>query len=46
MENEKTMTVVALQKRVKENICFLEDKTILVKTNQLIDEKFAGLYFI
>jgi hypothetical protein len=31
MENEKTMTVVALQKRVKENISFLENKTIFSK---------------
>jgi hypothetical protein len=31
MENKKTMTVVVLQKRVKENISFLENKTIFSK---------------
>jgi hypothetical protein len=31
MENKKTMTLFALQKRVKENISFLEDKTIFRK---------------
>jgi predicted rRNA methylase YqxC with S4 and FtsJ domains len=36
--NKKVMTVATLQKRVKENISFLEDKTILEKINQLIDE--------
>lgn len=38
MKNKKVMTVAAMQKRVKENISLLEDKTILEKINQLIDE--------
>lgn len=31
------MTTIALQKRVIENIVFVEDKTVLEKINQLID---------
>jgi len=38
VKNKKVMTVAAMQKRVKENISLLEDKTILEKINQLIDE--------
>jgi hypothetical protein len=32
------MTVAALQKRVKKNISWVEDKLVLEKINQLIDE--------
>lgn len=32
------MTIAALQKRVKDNISFLKDKSVLEKINQLIEE--------
>ena len=38
MENNRVMTTTALQKRVIKNIAFVEDKAILEKINQLIDQ--------
>jgi hypothetical protein len=34
------MTVLALQNRVKKNITLIEDKLVLEKINQLIDESY------
>lgn len=38
MENNRVMTVAALQKRVLKNITSVEDKAVLEKINQLIDQ--------
>lgn len=38
MGNNSVMTVATLQKRVINNIAFVEDKAILEKINQLIDQ--------
>lgn len=38
MINNIVMTILDLQKRVKKNISLIEDKLVLEKINQLIDE--------
>lgn len=38
MENNRVMTIAALQKRVQKNISSVEDKAVLEKINQLIDQ--------
>ena len=38
MKNKKVMTVATLQKRVKENISLINDKSVLETINQIIDE--------
>lgn len=38
MKNKKVMTVATLQKRVKENISLINDKSVLETINRIIDE--------
>lgn len=38
MKNKKVMTVAKLQKRVKENISLINDKSVLETINRIIDE--------
>lgn len=38
MENNRVMTIAALQKRVLKNITSVEDKAVLEKINELIDQ--------
>ena len=38
MKNNRVMTVANLQKRVKENISLIRDKSVLEAINRLIDE--------
>ena len=38
MKNKPVMTVATLQKRVKENISLINDKSVLETINRIIDE--------
>ena len=38
MKNKEVMTVATLQKRVKENISLINDKSVLETINRIIDE--------
>ena len=38
MKNKSVMTIAKLQKRVKENISLIKDKSVLETINRIIDE--------